>query len=87
MIIITPTSSNFISLEQLEQCAEAHAPWVGCPFREQWGLESATFATSDVEICDIHGHDIVDMSYGGPDSGNMDHGCKRCGEYWSVPLY
>lgn len=37
--------------------------------------------------CAIKGHDLVDRSYGGPDSGNMDHECKRCGMYWNVPLY
>jgi hypothetical protein len=38
-------------------------------------------------ICKWKGHDIVDRGYGGPDSGCMDHECRRCGQYWSVPLY
>jgi len=38
-------------------------------------------------ICSIKGHVLVDFSEAGPDSGNMDHGCDRCREFWSVPLY
>lgn len=37
--------------------------------------------------CAFAGHDLEDHSYGGPEHGNMDHSCKRCGRYWSVPLY
>jgi len=36
------------------------------------------------KVCD---HEYIDCSYGGPDSGNMDHKCKKCGHYVSVPLY
>jgi len=38
-------------------------------------------------ICKRKGHKLVDCSYAGPDSGNMDHECVRCGEYWPRPLY
>ncbi len=41
---------------------------------------------ADLE-CLKEGHEIEDCSYGGPDSGNMDHCCTRCGAYWSIPLY
>jgi hypothetical protein len=39
------------------------------------------------DTCRRQGHDIVDCSSAGPDSGNMDHECRRCGQYWPVPLY
>lgn len=38
-------------------------------------------------ICKRYGHKLSDCSSAGPDSGNMDHECLRCGHYWSVPLY
>ena len=38
-------------------------------------------------ICWKWGHKLADMSSAGPDSGNMDHECSRCGASWSVPLY
>jgi len=38
-------------------------------------------------ICKRYGHKLVDYSSGGPDSGNMDHACRRCGKFWHVPLY
>ena len=38
-------------------------------------------------VCKIKGHKIIDRSSVSPDSGNMDHSCVRCGEYWSIPLY
>ncbi len=48
----------------------------------------AIFPTSIAPlICKWKGHDLVDRSYGGPESGCMDHECSRCGQYWSVPLY
>lgn len=37
--------------------------------------------------CSLVGHDIIDESVAGPDSGCMDHYCKRCGRYWHVTLY
>ena len=39
------------------------------------------------KVCDIKGHKLVDESYGGPESGCMDHSCNRCGQSWSVTLY
>lgn len=38
-------------------------------------------------LCQTEGHKIRDCSSAGPDSGDMDHECVRCGRYWSVPLY
>jgi len=38
-------------------------------------------------ICKRYGHKLEDCSSAGPESGNMDHGCRRCGEYWHAPLY
>ncbi len=38
-------------------------------------------------ICKRYGHKLEDLSSAGPESGNADHGCRRCGEYWHVPLY
>ena len=37
--------------------------------------------------CNRYGHKIEDRSYAGPDQGDMNHECVRCGMYWSVPLY
>lgn len=37
--------------------------------------------------CNQFGHKIIDCSSAGPESGNMDHACERCGEYWHIPLY
>lgn len=38
-------------------------------------------------ICKRYGHKLADLSSAGPESGNMDHECSRCGAYWHVPLY
>lgn len=38
-------------------------------------------------ICKRYSHKLVDCSSAGPESGNMDHECKRCGEYWHRTLY
>ncbi len=38
-------------------------------------------------ICKRYGHKLEDLSSAGPESGNMDHGCKRCGEFWKRSLY
>lgn len=37
--------------------------------------------------CWALGHDIVDQSYGGPDSGCMAGYCKRCGFAYHTSLY
>lgn len=60
--------------------------------RNPWGhsLHSTMISEIDSEDwhkCDTEGHLLRDCSYGGPDSGNMDHECTRCGQYWHVPLY
>jgi hypothetical protein len=38
-------------------------------------------------ICLLWGHDIVDDSHGGPDSGTMGIRCRRCGYSHSVQMY
>jgi len=38
-------------------------------------------------ICRCFGHKIIDCSSAGPESGNMDHYCSRCGAYWQITLY
>ena len=73
----------FIPLEHFEECAEGHMTWLGCPWN---GGE--TMCDTDQSYCYLTGdHEIEDCSSAGPDSGNMDHECVRCGQYWSVPLY
>lgn len=37
--------------------------------------------------CERNGHNWKDVSYAGPDSGNMALECTECGEYWEYPLY
>lgn len=38
-------------------------------------------------ICRWRGHKLVSHGSAGPEHGNDDHACTRCGRYWSVPLY
>lgn len=53
------------------------------------GYVSYLYAASGLApwICKRYGHKLVDCSSAGPDSGDMDHACMRCGAYWHVPLY
>ena len=45
-------------------------------------------ATSMMHTCRVLGHQqLVDRSYGGPDSGNMDHECVHCGHCFHHTLY
>jgi len=97
------TSADFISIEALEDAAQNFGEWqyydqlygdseadyprepdetrVDCHV-------SGCFATNGEALCEMLGeHLIVDCSSAGPDSGNMDHACARCGRYWHVPLY
>lgn len=39
------------------------------------------------QYCKAFGHKLYDDSSAGSESGNMDHGCERCGMYWHIPLY
>lgn len=56
--------------------------------RHRWDHVTGVFVTTGKSICEFYGdHDLVDCSEAGPDSGNMDHRCRRCGQYWSIPLY
>jgi len=41
----------------------------------------------DAMLCAVHGHDWRDCSTAGPDSGNADRECVRCGLFVHVPLY
>lgn len=38
-------------------------------------------------VCEAKGHDLVDDSYGGPDSGCMAAHCSRCGWSFHHTLY
>ena len=40
-----------------------------------------------IQICKYKGHDLEDHGYAGPDHGEMDMYCKRCGESWRHVLY
>jgi len=62
------------------------------PLRLHGDIYSPTFQATlesawNTAMCSLHGHDLVDCSSGGPESGNLDHGCRRCGAYWRVSLY
>lgn len=98
----TTTAKPIVLLKHLEDCAEYYMSALEEPqwFEQQgddylrsegwteWMLHrSFCCADSDKALCDGIGHDIVDRSSAGPDSGNMDYECIRCGQYWSVPLY
>lgn len=93
-------SIAFFYLEDVIEAASGvpEAIWL----QEQWGEQLDDYdrhilgydswlrgclVSSELAICREQGHDIEDCSSGGPESGNMDHECKRCGEYWHVPLY
>jgi hypothetical protein len=45
------------------------------------------YLVAEALVCFVKGHRVEDCSTAGPDSGNMDHECIRCGKYWRVPLY
>lgn len=38
-------------------------------------------------LCRIHGHEWVDDSYGGPETGCMAGHCSRCGHSFHTTLY
>lgn len=85
--MIKEHAHDFISLDQVECVAKDHAFWLGWADFEGAVQPTETMAYSDFDLCEEIGHDIVDCSFAGPDNGNMDHECRRCGQYWSVPLY
>lgn len=60
-------------------------PWVG-GFLWNWFKYGIPLIIK-AGVCFSKGHRLHDCSTAGPDSGNMDHECIRCGRYWSVPLY
>lgn len=81
------------SLEQdygYTRCCEGRYPRVGrVPVPGRWLYVIVGFLTIPWTglWCCIVGHKIRDCSSAGPDHGDMDHECVRCGRYWSVPLY
>jgi len=60
-------------------------PWLGGFARSY--LTDGTSSIVRATVCFAYGHRPEDCSTAGPDSGNMDHRCIRCGRYWHVPLY
>jgi len=75
--------NSFIYYDNYEAWLEKRKPRFQ-RLRGLWELAKAVFKTL---VCYIKDHDLEDCSSAGPDSGNMDHQCKRCGRYWHVPLY
>lgn len=61
--------------------------------REQCGSTSLTFALFQdwqetlFKLCELEGHQWVDDSYAGPESGYMGIRCKRCGHTEGSQLY
>lgn len=46
------------------------------------------FCTNGEALCQaLGGHDLIDRSSAGPDSGDMDCECMRCGQYFHHQLY
>jgi len=41
----------------------------------------------DFATCIVDGHEWVDLSYGGPECGNIDMRCERCGSTVFTWLY
>jgi hypothetical protein len=58
-----------------------------CRRKPIWFLYNHLKQILNCLICRWRGHKLVDCSSAGPDSGDMDHYCERCGQFWSVPLY
>lgn len=54
---------------------------------------TGTYARDDLDdaeaaaVCDREGHVWRDVSHAGPNGGDADHECQRCGKYVHVPLY
>ena len=60
---------------------------VGCTYDLEYVDLELRYKLKKMSECWAKGHILVDRSSGGPDSGDMDHECARCGQYWHVPLY
>jgi len=76
---------------------EDYAAWAGDygPYAQQASVSAdvwyhltgrLAYALRQV-ICRYWSHQIIDCSTAGPDHGNMDAECTRCGEYWRGVLY
>lgn len=42
---------------------------------------------AEIAWCETFGHNYIDDSYGGPESGYVDVHCSRCGHGWHHQLY
>jgi len=57
------------------------------PSPNAWAIRGV-FCTNGEALCEsLGGHDIVDRSSAGPDSGDIDCECVRCGRYFHHRLY
>lgn len=79
----------FFYLDEFEDMAKLFAGgyFATPPFMNDGVEDNAGYMVSGSAVCRDQGHDIRDCSSGGPESGNMDHECVRCGQYFPVPLY
>lgn len=50
-------------------------------------MQITLVSRAKMAVCGYIGHDFVDDSQAGPESGNMSGYCKRCGFSYSVTLY
>lgn len=91
-----------LDYDDREYCAEAEAaykaqdrymnhPWYA-RLSDVWAWAYYVWAWAYYTVvintfCRWKGHDIVDESYGGPDSGCMAGYCKRCGFSYHETLY
>ena len=72
----------------LEDFVELAHHWMKYPeFGDPWNPSGHGYITSDQALCTEHGHDWVDNSYGGPNSGCIHMDCRRCGESYHHTLY
>lgn len=60
--------------------------WTPLGWRLYWLGQSVAVAKA-VITCDVFGHQWVDDSHGGPDSGCMAAHCTRCGDSFHHTLY
>jgi hypothetical protein len=82
---VEPRARHFVETEP-DYMFDFTPPQTKLELFEQTLAEAWDFAFANAH-CEQFGHDTVDVSTAGPDSGNMDHECRTCGRYWSVPLY
>ncbi len=53
----------------------------------RWGLPDEIHSRWLGLVCRVRGHDMVDHSHGGPDSGYESAECRRCGWGYHVQMY